>query len=142
MAREAYRSLYGDLTKLKDNAGLQMGGAGDDTALFQLLLAVSEAIDRHCGRHFYPLTAVRYFDGTGASRLAVPDLLAVTSLKADENEDKTFETPWAGTDYWLEPYNAQPDKPWGGPFTSVLARAKGAKQTFLAGVQNYEVTGR
>ena len=142
MAREAYRSLYGDLTKLKDNAGLQVSGSADDTALFQLLLAVSEAVDRHCGRHFYPLTAVRLFDGTGGARLVAPDLLAVTSLKADENEDKTFETTWASSDYWLEPYNAQPDKPWGGPFTSVLARAKGAKQSFLAGEQNYEVTGR
>ena len=65
MAREAYRSLYGDLTKLKDTSLLDdpAGGAGSDDELFQLLLAVSVAVDDYCNRRFYPLTTTRTFDG-------------------------------------------------------------------------------
>ena len=59
MAEEAYRSLYGDLTRLKDASLLDdpAAGTGADAALFRLLLAVSEAVDRYCNRHFYALTA-------------------------------------------------------------------------------------
>ena len=43
MAREAYRSLYGDLTKLKDDSVLKDPAAGpdDDDELFELLLTGS-----------------------------------------------------------------------------------------------------
>ena len=42
MARESYRSLYGDLTKLKGDSLLKdpASGTGDDDELFQLLLLV------------------------------------------------------------------------------------------------------
>jgi len=42
MARESYHSLYGDLTKLKDDSLLKdpASGTGDDDELFQLLLLV------------------------------------------------------------------------------------------------------
>ena len=47
MAREAYRSLYGDLTKLKDDSLLKdpAGGTGDDDELFELLFCVSDWVD-------------------------------------------------------------------------------------------------
>ena len=74
MAREAYRSLYGDLRKLKDNSLLDdpAAGSGDDDERFELLLAVSAWVDAYCNRHFYPLTATRRFDGTGGARLPSP----------------------------------------------------------------------
>ncbi len=58
MAREAYRSLYGDLKKLKDDSLLKdpADGTGDDDELFQLLFAVSGWVDRWCNRFFYPRT--------------------------------------------------------------------------------------
>jgi hypothetical protein len=152
MAREAYRSLYGDLTKLKDDSLLKdpAGGSGDDTEMFQLLLACSDWVDRYCNRHFYSRTQSLKFDGPGGDRplglsqerLLIPDLVALTSLKADENQDGTFEVTWASTDYWLEPYNAEPTQPWGEPYTAIRARSKGTKQKFLEGEQIYEVTGR
>ena len=80
MAREAYRPLYGDLTKLKDTSLLDdpAGGAGSDNELLQLMLAVSVAVDDYCNRHFYPLTATRTFDGPADVLLPLPDLLDVT----------------------------------------------------------------
>lgn len=129
MGREAYRSLYGDLTKLKDDSLLKdpAGGTGDDDELFQLLLAVSDWIDHYCNRHFYPRTETLVFDGTGGTRLLVPDLISVDSLKEDNNGDLTFNETWATSDYWLQPYNAAPTQPWGSPYTTLKARLEGNK---------------
>ena len=76
MAREAYRSLYGDLTKMKDDSVLKDPAAGtdDDDELFELLLAVSDWVDHYCNRHFYPRAETLLFDGPGGDRLLVPDL--------------------------------------------------------------------
>ena len=144
MAREAFRSLYGDLAKLKDTSLLDdpAGGTGYDDALFRLLLAVSEAVDRYCNRHFYPLTATRLFDGTGTAQLVVPDLLAVTSLTGDDDADKTFEVAWGVDDYWLYPANAEPADHWGVPYSRIQARSKGTQKEFKRGEQNYRVAGR
>jgi len=144
MAREAYRSLYGDLTKLKDDSLLKdpAAGAGDDPEMFQLLLAVSEWVDRYCDRHFYSRVQTLEFDGPGGVQLLIPDLVAITTLKADENDDATFETTWAATDYRLGPHNAEPTEHWGGPYTNVRVRTAGTKTEFLKGERNFEIVGR
>ena len=129
MAREAYRSLYGDLAKLKDTSLLDdpAGGTGEDDEMFPLLLAVSEFVDRYCNRHFYPLTTTRYFDGTTGNRLMVPELISVTSLKEDTNGDGTYNVTWAAADYALQPDNAEPTTHWGGPHTAIRATESGTK---------------
>jgi hypothetical protein len=144
MAREAYRSLYGDLKKLKDDSLLKdpAAGAGDDDEMFQLLLAVSEWVDHYCNRHFYPRTQTLEFDGDGSNRLLTPDLISLTTLKEDTAEDKTFATTWVATDYWLEPYNAEPTEHWGRPYTLIRVRAKGAQDTFTKGEQAFQAAGR
>ncbi len=121
MGREAYRSLYGDLTKLKDDSLLKdpAAGSGDDDEMFQLLIAVSDWVEHYCNRHFYPRTQTLVFDGNSSGRLLIPDLVSLTSLKEDTNDDKTFNEAWAVTDYWLEPYNAEPTGPYcAGALTS------------------------
>lgn len=144
MAREAYRSLYGDLTKLKDDSLLKdpAAGSGDDTEMFQLLLAMSDWVDRWCNRHFYPRTQTLEFDGDGSARLLVPDLIVVTTLKEDTTEDKTFATAWVANDYWLTPYNAEPTEHWGQPYTQVRVRAKGTQDVFTKGEQTFQIAGR
>jgi hypothetical protein len=140
--RESYRSLYTDLTKIKDNAGLNAASStADDDALWQLALALSEWAEEYSNRIFAPLVRTLYFDGDNSDELIIPDLVSLTSIKADENQDKTFEVTWASTDYWLMPYNAQPTQPWGKPWTSIKARKKGAKLKFLEGEQSYEIVG-
>ena len=144
MAREAYRSLYGDLAKLKDDSLLKdpASGTGDDDELFQLLLSVSEWIDHYCNRHFYPRTDTLLFDGRGAAQLLVPDLVSVTSLKEDDNGDLSFNQTWSSTDYWLQPYNAGPTQHWGSPYTALRARAEGDKAAgFALGEQNFQLVG-
>lgn len=144
MAREAYRSLYGDLTKLKDNAGLNdpAAGPGDDPELFQLLIASSAWVDRYCDRHFYTRIQTLEFDGNDLFDLLIPDLAVITTLKEDTDENLTWETTWATTDYWLAPYNAEPTEHWGSPYTRAIIRQRGTKSKFTIGEQRFQITGR
>ena len=144
MGREAYRSLYGDLTKLKDDSTLKdpASGSDDDGELFELLLAVSDWVDRFCNRHFYPRVEALVFDGAGSDRLPVPDLISVASLAEDLRGDLSFEAEWDPGGYWLLPHNAGPEKPWGVPYNVIKARDKGRRDAgFTAGEGNFRVTG-
>ena len=82
--------------------------------LEQMIETAERDVDRFCRRFFYAKTEVVILDGTGSELLEVPDLLAVTSIKLDENVDRTFETTLAVTDYYLmrrwhkRPYDATP----------------------------------
>jgi len=144
MAREAYRSLYGDLKKLKDDSLLKdpAGGTGDDDELFQLLLAVSDWVDSFCNRHFYPRQQSLEFDGNSGTKLLLPDLIALDSIKEDTTDDKTFNDTWAATDYWLGPYNAEPTEHWGRPYTAISVRTSGTKSEFALGEQHFQLTGQ
>ncbi len=144
MGREAYCSLYGDLTKLKNDSLLKdpAGGAGDDDELFQLLLSVSNWVDNYCNRHFYPRADTLVFDGRGTVQLLVPDIISITTLKEDSNGDLTFNETWAASDYWFQPNNAAPTQHWGGPYTALKARSQGNKADgFVTGEQNFQVIG-
>jgi hypothetical protein len=143
MGREAYRSVYGDLTKLKDDSLLKDPAAGtdDDDELFQLLLAMSDWTDHYCNRHFYPRTQTLRLDGSGSPRLLVPDLVSLDTVKEDPNGEGSFEDVWAATDYLLEPYNASPSTHWGVPYSAVRVRSGGRRSCFTAGEQRYEVAG-
>ena len=140
MTMEAYRSLYGDLTKLKDGSLLDDPAAGPsaDAALFNLLLAASEAVDRHCNRHFYALAASRRFDGPGEASLMLPDAIEVASLRSDDDGDGERETEWPRDAYELLPLNAEPRAHWGGPHYAL--RARGGRR-FERGEARYEARG-
>ena len=144
MGMEAYRSLYGDLEKLKDKSLLDdpADGASADVALFNLLLAASEAVDRHCNRHFYALTATRHFDGPGEAVLPLPDAIAIDALRSDDDESGRYRTAWPSSAYQLLPLNASPEEHWGRPYNALRARGDGAAARFERGPARYEVQGR
>ena len=155
MAREAYRSLYGDLTKLKDDSVLKDPAAGpdDDDELFELLLAVSDWVDHYCNRHFYPRVESLLFDGAGGDRLLVPDLISVSELAEGDSSGREFGRVWDPGDYRLLPHNAAPLRPWGHPYGAILSLSgpalglsKGRARTergdgFAPGEANFRVTG-
>ena len=148
MAREAYRSLYGDLTKLKDDSVLKDPAAGpdDDDELFELLVAVSDWIDHYCNRHFYPRAETLLFDGSGGDRLLTPDLISVAELAESDASGRDFEKVWEAGAYRLLPYNAAPLRPWGHPYGAILSLLKGGAHAgrgdgFAAGQANFRVTG-
>ncbi len=136
-------NAYADLTTLKSSGVLNITGTGFDTRLRELLVTGSRLIDRYCNRHFYVLVATRKFDGDGGTKLPVPDLISVTSLKTDDNKDRTFETTWAATDYLLYPPNADPTKEWGGPYSRVLVDTEaGSEDVFTQGLQTVQIDGK
>jgi hypothetical protein len=141
MARPAYRSLYGDLTQLKDESMLSdpAGGTTFDDALFRFLLAVSESVDDYCNRFFFPHVATKTFDGTADPQLGVPDLISVTTLLSDD--DGSYETTWAATDYQLLPQNAGESTHWTFPHHAVRVRNRGTKSQFDRGQSRFQIAG-
>jgi hypothetical protein len=126
---------------LTDNR-IALGSATTDEELgLTLLMAVSDWVDEYCSRHFHPRTMTLYFDGDATGRLLTPDLISVTTLKEDADKDLAYELTWAATDYMLTPYNAQPTKRWGKPYTSMLTSPNGKYKTFPQGLKNLEIAG-
>lgn len=92
--------------------------------LEDVVTAASRLIDRHCGRHFYQVTATaRVFDSADGYTVQFGpfnDLASVTSVKTDDNEDGTFETTRSATTYQLHPVNASTAAPAVWPYTSLV----------------------
>ena len=76
--------------------------AGMETAIE----AASRWIDAQTGTRFYAASETRYYTADWSDLLYIDDLLSVTTLATDDDEDGTYETTWAVTDYVLEPRNA------------------------------------
>lgn len=99
---------YCTLTELKNRLDISSTDATRDAYMHQMIEAASRWIDNVTGRTFYALTATRYFTATDEYSVRVNGLLSVTTLKTDEDGDRTYETTWQTTDYDLMPYNDTP----------------------------------
>ncbi len=132
---------YCTLSELKGHIIANGGGdftPEDDTNLEIAINAVSRWLDNHFDTSFYARTETRYYDAQWYDLLYVDDLLTVTTLKTDEDEDGNYETTWANTDYWLEPRNAATNK---RPYRQIRQRATG-DYSFPVGVEyGVEITG-
>lgn len=137
---------YLSLHALKSAAALDIHGDDQDARLLAVLEAASRLVDRHCNRHFFELSAVRSFDGTGSSRLHLPDLIGVDppGIRTDDDRDGVFETAWAPSEYLLLPSNADPEtagNPLSRPYTVVEASPAAGQRKFPKG-RRIEITGR
>ena len=68
--------------------------------------AASRWIDEKTGARFYASTETRYYTAEWSDLLYIDDLISVTTLKTDEDDDGTYEVTWTTDDYHLEPRNA------------------------------------
>lgn len=85
------------------------------TALLERAInATSRAIDRHTGRRFWQDATVqsKVYRVDDAYEADIDDISTTTGLivATDSNEDSTYATTWASTDYQLEPLNANTDQ--------------------------------
>lgn len=80
----------------------------EDELLTALITAASRAIDAHCGRRFYTTTEdeTRYYTALASDYVRTDPIVSLTTLKADEDDDGTYEETWDSADYALEPANA------------------------------------
>jgi hypothetical protein len=89
----------------------------DDVFLESAITAVSRLIDNLCWRRFYASSTdeTRYFTAHDALVLLPDiDIYSVTSIKTDQDGDRTYEETWDTGDYDLLPANASLD---GEPYT-------------------------
>lgn len=113
-----------------------------DAALLTAIEGASDTIDSECSRTFQPYTATKYFSPTGSSSLTLPigtDLIAITTLKTDDDGDGVFETTWATTDYVLLPRNALVG-PAPSPYWQIRVAADG-DYSFPVGDDLVEIVG-
>jgi hypothetical protein len=109
---------YASLAELRDWVGITTPGDTADDAKLTLALDVASAlIDRHVGQYFAadanPVD--REYVAVDDQALDVAGISTVTGLvvATDDNDDGTYETTWAGSDFRLEPANAADDaRPW------------------------------
>jgi hypothetical protein len=95
-------NLYADVDAFRrrfaNNAVLDLA---DEQEITRVLEVTARGVDEYTHRHYYALTQTRYFDGDGSDEMYIPDLVAVTSIKFDEDGDRTFELTLSPTDYYL-----------------------------------------
>jgi len=97
---------YCSLAEVKERLDVPAADTASDAEISQIVTAVSRWIDDYTGRRFYLAEETRYYTPDNESELFIDDIRAVTSLKTDDNADRTYETTWAATDYDLMPNNA------------------------------------
>jgi len=105
---------YTTLHNVKNMLGVPLDNYEEDGYLEATIESVSRMIDDHTGRRFYATTETRYYTPNDTDEVMVDDLLTVTTLKTDDDEDGTFETTWTTSDYMLMPMNASTN---GRPYT-------------------------
>ena len=102
-------SLYIDTEDLKATLQIQNTEFADDD-LDRAAAEASDLVDEICGRTFGKDTedTTRYFTPEDPTLLRIDDLVSVTSVAIDRDNDGTYEeTLTVGTDFRLGPPNAQ-----------------------------------
>lgn len=134
---------YATLTETKTHLGIT--DSTDDTPLEDAIETASRQIDKHTGRRFWKDSSgvARTFSASWSDCLYIPDLVSVTSVKTDDNDDRTYETTWASTDYDLEPTDGIMDGITGWPYTRIRARTDSVSlsRTFPTTRLGVEITG-
>lgn len=97
---------YTTLATVRSLLGIPATDTSYDTLIEATVESVSRMIDNHAGRRFYSGTETHYYSAATIDEIYIDDILSVTSLKTDDDEDGTFETTWATSDYHLLPYDA------------------------------------
>jgi hypothetical protein len=111
-------NLYADVDQWERRFARDIDlASADRTELEAFVEDASRDVDIHCHTHFYADTRTIELDGDGKAVLQIPDLLAATTIKLDEDGDRTFEVTLAATDYRLlrpdhrfNPYGALPKR--------------------------------
>jgi hypothetical protein len=109
---------YVELEQFKSTAELT-GSSFADQDIQNAIVSASRWIDYETSTKFWPDTVdqTRYFTANGASVLRIDDLISLTTLTTDTDDNGTFDYTWTvNTDFVLEPKNAVQN---GFPYNSI-----------------------
>ena len=131
---------YASLAQVKRQ--LRISDTTDDEVLKTTISNVSRQIDQFCDRHFFPIVAVKFFETDDYSELSIPgeDLLSVTTLEVDQDDDGTYEESWASNTYVLCPRNAATEYP-SRPYWEVEVPLRNTNYFPVAGEYPIKITG-
>jgi hypothetical protein len=105
--------------------------------------AATRAIEGVCNRRFWldpDANQTRYYTPARVASVAIDDLTELTTVKADQDGDGTFEETWTeNTDFVLEPLNAAAD---GEPWRRIRIDPNGTRLMPSGAVRSLEVTGQ
>ena len=145
-------NAYVSLDTYKGSGIANVSGTGNDVRLLAMLEGAGREFEGILGRHFYSLTATRYFSGNGKSELRLRrDLISVTTLKEDTGSDASHATTWAATDYFLSPYENDPSpgvnlgwNPENRPYRKLEINqlSTGTKKQWTLGQRRFELAGK
>lgn len=113
---------YVSIERLKSFLDMAAADDADEPDLEAVLVDASRAVDEFTRRRFYTATETRRFTADSRDVLFLgltKDLVSVTTIKTDDNDDGAFETTWDAADYALRPFNAVVD---GKPYQSIQTR--------------------
>lgn len=114
--------LYCTPEELRSRIGqFNPGDTTRDSEILGACTAASRWVDQWCERVFYRTTTSRQFTAhRSGCRVAVDDLVTVTTVATDADGDGVFETTWTGAEYQPLPVNpaAGPEQ---RPYTSLRA---------------------
>ena len=131
---------YTTLAAIKAVKRIGSSDANDDEFIEDLINAASRYIDNASGRRFHTTTAdeTRYFSSETGGVVYPGDLLSITTLKTDEDGDRTYEVTWATTDYDLLPDNAALN---GRPYVSIELAPNG-RYSFPTQRRSVQIVGK
>lgn len=134
---------YVTVSELKNTLAITSSTYDADLAI--VVNTASRTLDAITGRRFWSDTGtanVRTYTPDSYRRLMIDDLQTLTTLKVDQNGDGTFEETWTvGTDFVLEPQNADSDIPI-RPYESVLIRNQSRYYFPVDLEQSVQITGK
>lgn len=115
----------GYMTLEQYKSELEIEDFQDDAKIERVIEAASRAIDVITWRRFFTTAEdeSRYYTAVDANRIYTDDIISITTLKTDEDGDRTYERTWAITDYDLMPYNASLN---GEPYTWIETAPNGS----------------
>jgi len=116
-------NAYCTLAEVRQRLSLTAVDTAGDTMLKTIITSVSRWIDDYTWRRFYAATETRYYTPDESGEIFIDDILSVSSLKTDDNADRTYETTWQTTDYDLLPVNAALN---GVPYTMISITPNGS----------------
>lgn len=128
---------YCTLAEIRQELDFASGDTTDDTYIEGIIEGVSRWIDGWTKRRFFAVSETRYYSVEYAESIDVDDLLSVTTLKTDPNQDRTYSDTWETTDYDLLPLNSAAD---GWPYTEIVKTLNG-EYTFPIGTKTVEIVG-
>ena len=94
---------YCSLNQIKQ--ALRVNDAIDDALLEMAVESASRMIDSECDRNFFSASATRDFVPSDPYTVDTDDLTAITSVKIDDQGDRTFLITLQTSDYQTEPMN-------------------------------------